>query len=270
MSPSRSATAVTRAAPAAAKRPLARRPSIQRWLSLSQRARPFAPLPRPPWRSMIRPSTRPSRAPCSASTAIVTWPTRLLPTPSSRKLVVSWIARTSSPATRDAVPDAACSTIFSTVTLSFRRNRPIRTSPARLPPSRRIEIPRGPCLTRRSCKNRYDRSTRRSPKNATAPTMLPPPLQSPDLHQTQRITKPSNRILVTFKTHPYSRCVHAVAGRGGRARLADRLVQRGLEAAKYRSKIIRYGNGSDHLHVAFVFDGKGSSFKGQCSSLDYL
>jgi len=80
---------------------------------------------------------------------------------------------------RRRAPDAARATLFSTVTLSFRRNRPIRTSPARLPPRRRTERPRGPCLTRRSCKNRPDRSTRRSPKSATALTMPQPSSQRP-------------------------------------------------------------------------------------------
>ena len=167
---------------------------------------------------MTRASTRPNSAPCSPSTAIVTCPTRLLPSPSSREPVVSRIARTSRPATRDAVPAAARSTIFPTVTLSLRRNRPIRTSPARLPPGRRTERPRGPCRTRRSCKNPYDRSTRRSPKNAAAPTIPQPLLPILKPRQTQGIgTTPKAQTPHQYRSS--ARCVHAVAPQAGEGKV---------------------------------------------------
>ena len=163
MSPSRSATAVTRAAPASSRRALACMPSSQRRLCLSQGGAGFDAF-WPPDRSITCVATRPRTAPASASTAIVACPTTPVPPPLSRKFVVSCIASTCRPATRPAVPRAACSTTFSTVTFPFRRNRPMRTSPARVPPTLRTERPRGPRLTRRSCRNRPASSTRRSPK----------------------------------------------------------------------------------------------------------
>ena len=53
------------------------------------------------------------------------------------------LAGTGGPSMREAVPSVAGSTIFPTVTLSFRRNHPFRTSPALFPPGLRTEIPRG-------------------------------------------------------------------------------------------------------------------------------
>ena len=174
MSPSRSATAVTRAAPASSRRALSCMPSSQRRLCLSQGGACFDALP-PPDRSITCAAARPRSAPASASTAIVAWPTTPVPPPLSRKLVVSCIASTCRPATRPAVPRAAFSTTFSTVTFPFRRNRPMRTSPARVPPTLHTEMPRGPRLTGRSCRNRPASSTRRSPKCEASLSMSDPP-----------------------------------------------------------------------------------------------
>ena len=196
--------------------PLARRPSSQRWPLLAANSaalRAFAAAAM----TLDHPGIHKARqrAPLALNRNRGMPDKAVAREPSSRKLVVSWIARTSRPATRDAVPAAARSTIFSTVTLSWRRNGPIRTSPARLPPRRRTERPRGPCRTRRSCKNPYDRSTRRSPKNAAAPTIPQPLLPIPKPHQRKESEPPPKR----KPAHQYrssARCVHAVARKRGR------------------------------------------------------
>jgi hypothetical protein len=152
MSPSRSDTTVTCRAPLARKPAAASAASSQRRLCLlsnpRDRRRPF----RPPDRCRISACTKPSNAPLSASTAIVGCAQIDRFPPSSRKLVVSWTAKTCKPFARRAVAAPAVATISSTLTLSLRRKRVSRISPARSPPRVRTAIPRCPTSTSRRCK----------------------------------------------------------------------------------------------------------------------
>jgi hypothetical protein len=153
MSHSRSATAVTQAAPASTSLAASRVAASQRKLSFSSNGR----LPRsfrlPPWRRRNSACTVPSSAPSRASTAIVACRFRPFWSPSSRSVVVSWIARMCRPRTSAAVRAAAVAIISSGVTRGLCKKRPNPTSPARSPPSGRMRAPAGPTAMSRARKS---------------------------------------------------------------------------------------------------------------------
>ncbi len=141
MSPSRSATTVTSAADVI-RRTHFRMPSIQHWLCLSRKARfPGSPSP-PPQHSISCTSISQGSAPCADSTAIAERPKWLSPEPSSRELVVSWIANMGGHRHRRTKPGQAMRVRQSSRPSPFqlRRDRLIRTSPALFPPSTQSRI----------------------------------------------------------------------------------------------------------------------------------
>jgi hypothetical protein len=77
---------------------------------------------------------------------------RLVPAPSSRKVVVSCSASTGRPAAARAVRAKALAIISLTRTRSLRKKRLRRISPARQPPRRRTRTPLVPTATSRSSK----------------------------------------------------------------------------------------------------------------------
>ncbi len=153
MSPSRSAITVRQAAPAASSAPACSVAVSQRRLSFCANGRALRCAFDPPRRRSSSAWTSPNKAPSCASMAIVGCNTRLCWSPSSRRLVVSWIAKMCRPATNLAVRAAAVCTISAGVTRGLRRNRVIRISPARLPPSVRTRTLDCPTAASRSSKN---------------------------------------------------------------------------------------------------------------------
>ena len=221
MSLSRSATTVIESAPHRT-RPAVSAPSSQRRDSLSDSTRLRRGLRRRSVRlSTVAPAS-PTMPPVTASTATtgcrnrpMSTPLPTVPKPCLRprcaekfSSVVSWIAKMWRPPIRSPVARPVSVSIADIVTSELRRNRPNRTSPARLPPSLRRHVVCPPTsAARKSRPTRARRISPNSPRLSSIPDITALLIKIKTTADIESHYPDPNTQYLAFDQSSYPRCV---------------------------------------------------------------